>query len=333
MKTLKKAGLILAGLISTVIIIALLALFLFFPNIDPAPDLKVELTPEKIQRGEYLANSVTVCMDCHSKRDWTQYAGPLVPGTLGMGGEEFSREFGFPGQFYSKNITPYTLKDWTDGELYRTITSGVDKNGKPLFPVMPFHLYNRLHDEDIYAIIAYVRTLAPVENIVQKRTIDFPFNLILRTLPAKRAQVDAIPPKTDPVAYGGYLTTAASCVECHTPVENGKPLEGQFYSGGREFAMPGGTVISSNITPHETGLGNWSAEQFVHTFKQYQDSTWKSPKLEPTDPNTIMPWMMYSEMTEEDLRAIFAYLQTIPPVSRTVQKFAVKKHEGPVSLK
>lgn len=322
MKTLKKAGLILAGLISSVIIIALLVLFLFFPNVDPAPDLKVDLTPEKIERGRYLAHTVTVCMDCHSTRDWTKYAGPLEPGTLGIGGEKFSREFGFPGLFFSKNITPYALGDWTDGEIYRTITSGVDKDDKALFPIMPFHLYNQLHDEDIHAIIAYLRTLEPLESIITERSVDFPFNLIIRTLPAKRTQVTGIPPKTDPVAYGAYLTAAASCVECHTPVEKGKLLADQLYSGGREFAMPGGTVTSSNITPHETGLGNWTVEQFVHTFKQYQDSTWQSPKLALTDPNTIMPWMMYSEMTEEDLRAIFAYLQTIPPVSKTVQKFA-----------
>lgn len=326
MKTLKKAGLILAGLIITVILLGLLALFTVFPNVDPAPDLKVELTPEKIARGKYLAHTVTVCMDCHSTRDWTKYAGPLEPGTLGIGGEKFSREFGFPGLFFSKNITPYALGDWTDGEIYRTITSGVDKDGKALFPIMPFHLYNQLHDDDIHSIIAYLRTLEPLESNIPERSVDFPFNLILRTLPAKRTQVNGIPPKTDPVAYGRYLVTAASCVECHTPVEKGKLLEGQLYSGGREFAMPGGTVVSSNLTPHTTGIGNWSAEQFVHTFKQYQDSTWRSPKLELTDPNTIMPWMMYSEMTEEDLRAIYAYLQTIDPVSRTVQKFGGNKN-------
>ncbi|WP_367916323.1 cytochrome c [Leadbetterella sp. DM7] len=322
MKTLKKTGLILAGLVTVILAAALLVLFLYFPNVDPAPDLKVELTPEKIKRGEYLANSVTVCMDCHSQRDWESYAGPPKPGTLGMGGELFAREFGFPGIFYSKNITPFALKDWTDGEIYRTITSGVNREGEALFPVMPFHLYSRLHDDDIHSIIAYLRTLPPIENTVPERTVDFPFNLILRTLPIRKSPVGRIPPKSDPVAYGAYMTTAAGCIECHTPVKDGQLIEDQVFSGGREFAMPGGTLISPNITPDETGLGHWTADQFVQTFKQYQDSTWKSPRLTVNDPNTLMPWIMYSHMEEDDLRAIFAYLQTLPPVSRTVQKFS-----------
>lgn len=322
MKTFKKTGLFLVGLIAVAIPALLLVLFLYFPNVDPAPDLKVNVTPERIKRGEYLANSVTLCVDCHSQRDWSSYSGPPVPGTFGMGGEIFSREFGFPGVFYSKNITPSALKDWTDGEIYRTITSGVDREGNALFPIMPFHLYSRLHDEDIHSIIAYLRTLSPIDNNVPERSVDFPFNLILRTLPVKKSPVESIPPKSDPVAYGAYITTAAACVECHTPVKDGQLIQDQLFSGGREFAMPGGTVTSPNLTPDKTGLGNWTADQFVHTFKQYQDSTWKSPKLGPSDPNTIMPWIMYSSMKEEDLRAIFTYLQTLPPVERTVQKFS-----------
>lgn len=325
MKTLKKAGLVLTGLIAVAIVALLLVLFLYFPNVDPAPDLKVSVTPERVKRGEYLANSVTLCVDCHSQRDWESYAGPPKPGTFGMGGEIFSKEFGFPGVFYSRNITPYALKDWTDGEIYRTITSGVDREGKALFPIMPFHLYSRLHDEDIHSIIAYLRTLPPIENTIPERSVDFPFNLILRTLPVKKSPVEKIPSKSDPVAYGAYITNAAACVECHTPVKDGQLIQDQLFSGGREFTMPGGTVTSPNLTPDKTGLGNWTADQFVHTFKQYQDSTWKSPKLSLSDPNTLMPWTMYSSMTEEDLRAVFTYLQTLQPVARTVQKFSGKK--------
>lgn len=321
MKTIKKIGLAVLGIFTLLIVGSLIVLFTFFPKVDPAPDLKVSLTPEKIARGEYLANSVNVCMDCHSKRNWEEYSGPLAKGTEGMGGEVFAREFGFPGVFYSKNITPFGLKNWTDGEIYRTITSGVDKDGNVLFPVMPFHLYNQMHDDDVHSIIAYLRTLKPIENKIPEREVDFPFNLIMRTLPSKRAEVKAIPSKTDVVAYGAYLTNGASCIECHSPVEKGKPIEGLTFSGGREFAMPGGVVRSTNLTPDKTGLGQWTKEQFIHTFKQYQDSTYKSPKLSNTDLNTIMPWTMYSTMTEEDLGAIFAYLQTLPAVNNQVQKF------------
>jgi mono/diheme cytochrome c family protein len=324
MKTLKKTGLYLLGIFSFLLILAILTLFTLFPKVDAAPELKVEHTPERIERGSYIANAVAVCMDCHSQRDWSSYAGPMVPGTLGMGGERFSREMGFPGVFYSKNITPASLSGWTDGEIYRTITSGVDREGNALFPVMPFHSYNQLHDEDIYSIISYLRSLDPIENEIPKRTVDFPVNLLIRTFPSKRNKVDQIPEKADKVAYGRYVTTMAGCIDCHTPVKKGNIILEEMYSGGRAFEMPGGTLVSSNLTPHNTGIANWTEAQFISTFKQYQDSSYVSPKLGATDMNTLMPWMMYSTMKEEDLAAIFAYLKSLPPIERTVQKFIPK---------
>src|ERR1043165_8965177 len=78
---------------------------LALPNVGPAPEMKVEATPERIERGRYLAHSVTVCIDCHSTRDWSKFSGPIVPGTLGKGGEKFDQQFGFPGVYYSRNIT------------------------------------------------------------------------------------------------------------------------------------------------------------------------------------------------------------------------------------
>ena len=114
MKTLKKALWVLGGLLGTAVVAALLVLFLYFPNVDPAPDLDIATTPDRVQRGAYLAHSVTLCIDCHSRRNWQSYSGPPVSGTWGMGGEEFSRDLGFPGIFYSKNITPAGIGDWTD---------------------------------------------------------------------------------------------------------------------------------------------------------------------------------------------------------------------------
>lgn len=106
------------------------------PNVGKAPNLKVEVTPQRIERRKYLANHVVVCMDCHSQRDWNRFSGPLQQETFGGGGERFGKEMGFPGTLYSKNITPYALHNWTDGELFRAITCGVNKNGYALFPLM-----------------------------------------------------------------------------------------------------------------------------------------------------------------------------------------------------
>ena len=122
------------------------------PSVDTPAELKVEVTPERIERGRYLANSVCVCMDCHSQRDWNAFAAPLKPGTFGAGGEKFDRTMQFPGEFYSKNLTPFALGSWTDGEIYRAITSGVNKDGHPFFPVMPYLNYNKLATEDVHSI-------------------------------------------------------------------------------------------------------------------------------------------------------------------------------------
>ena len=296
---------------------------LFLPNVGKPENISIEKTAARIEKGKDLATSVTVCVDCHSKRDWTKYAGPIVPGTEGMGGEQFDQRYGFPGVFYSKNITPDGISNWTDGELFRTITTGVDKNGKPLFPIMPYHYYGQLDREDIYAIIAYIRTLVPVKNTVPPSKADFPFSIIEHLIP-QQSSLKTRPAESDTVAYGKYLITASACVECHTKDNKGQIIAGLEYSGGRAFALPAGIVRSSNLTPAADGLKTWTAEQFVKRFKQYQDSSYRSPVIGEKDFNTIMPWMMYAKMKETDLRAIFAYLQTLKPIPNTIVKFSPK---------
>ncbi len=71
-------------------------------------------------------------MDCHSTRDWSRFAGPMLPDSVGGGGEVFDQSMGFPGKFIAKNITPYALGNWTDGEVYHAITTGVNKAGKSI---------------------------------------------------------------------------------------------------------------------------------------------------------------------------------------------------------
>jgi len=323
-KLLKGLG-ILLGIVIIIVFGGLGYLRFTLPDVGEAPDLKIEVTQERVERGRYLANSVTVCMDCHSKRDWSQWAGPMVPGTDGGGGEPFDRKMGFPGDFYSRNITPYGLKDWTDGEIYRAITAGVSKDGEPLFPVMPYHYYGQLDQEDIYSIIAYVRTLPSVKNDVPEHDPDFPFSLIMRTIPHKGVPTPK-PDPSDSVAYGGYLVKAAGCVECHSKFDEKQQLiAGTEFGGGRQFPMPGGILTTPNITPDATGLGYWSREKFIQAFKQYQDSAYQSPKLAMTDYNTLMPWVMYSNMTESDLSSIYQYLRTVKPISNEVIRFAPHK--------
>jgi mono/diheme cytochrome c family protein len=315
-----------------IIVILLLVLFvgigvlityvkLALPNVGKAPELTVERTPERIARGAYLANNVTVCIDCHSNRDWTKFAGPLQPASIGAGGEVFNQQMGFPGTFFAPNITPYHLKNWTDGELFRAITTGVNKDGRALFPVMPYKSYGKMDKEDIYSIIAYIRTLPGQAKDIPASKADFPVSILINTMPAK-ATPGTKPAETDRVAYGAYLFTASACSDCHTPQEKGTPVKGLENAGGFAFRFPGGTTYASNITPDkETGIGNWKEAQFVNRFKLFADSAYQPAVVGAGGFQTVMPWGMYSKMKPEDLAAIFAYLQTLKSIKHAVAKF------------
>ena len=298
---------------------ALAYIKLALPNVGKAEDLKIVVTPELLKRGEYLANHVCVCIDCHSSRDWTKFSGPPVPGTEGKGGDAFTRDFGFPGNFYSKNITPENLSKWTDGEILRAISCGVDKNNKALFPVMMYPYYKYMDKDDIIAIVAYIRTLKPIKNETKPGEPDFPINLLINTIPSK-AESTALPSKDDQLSYGKYLVNASACSECHTNIIKGKPIEGMEFAGGREFNFPGPKkIISANITPDkETGIGYWTEESFVNKFKSFEDRTKLQDYKSPKDFQTIMPWNMYAGMDSSDLKAIYAYLKTLKPIKNKI---------------
>jgi mono/diheme cytochrome c family protein len=320
-RVLKFLGIILGS-----VVLAIACVFTYigtaFPKVKAASAMKIVATSEMLKRGYYLANYVCLCVDCHSERDFTKYGGPLVPGTIGQGGEVFDHSMSFPGTFYARNITPYNLGSWTDGEIYRAITTGVDKEGKPLFPVMPYQNYGKLDTNDIKAVIAYIRTLPAVKNDIPKSKADFPMNFIMNTIPGE-ATPQSIPSKNDTVAYGRYIATAASCTDCHTKQNNGKYI-GELFAGNFEFRMPDGSIIrSANITPDkETGIGTWTKEIFVAKFKMYADSNYHATTVKTGQTNTIMPWDNYSGMDTSDLTALFAYLQTIEPVKQQVIRYS-----------
>ena len=296
------------------------------PNVGKLTDLKIDASPARVQRGEYLAYAVCACMDCHSTRDWTKYSGPLVPGTVGRGGEIFDQKLGFPGTYYSRNITPFGISRYSDGELYRVITTGVTKEGRAMFPVMPYTHYGKMDPEDIYSIIAYLRTLPSVENKVPDSRSDFPMNIIINTIPTK-AVGGKRPSATDKLAYGAYLVNAAGCNECHTRDKHGQIIKELEYSGGREFKFPDGSIIrTSNITPDvNTGIGTWTEEVFINRFRAFADSGYVAPGVPMGGFNTMMPWTMYGKMSREDLSAIYTYLHSLPAQVNSVTKFTPAK--------
>ncbi len=303
------------------VIIVVSYVVLALPNVGKPEIIAIAITPERVARGEYLANHVTVCTDCHSKRDWTVFAAPLVPGTLGGGGEKFDASVGFPGDVEVPNITPYNLKNWTDGEIFRAITCGVEKDGKAIFPLMPWPFYAKMDREDLYSIIAYIRTLNPIKADRQASTLSFPLNILVHTMPGK-ATLGTKPDEHDMLKYGAYLVNAAACFECHTDVDKGTPLPGMDFAGGREFGVPGGKIHSANITPDKTtGIGSWTKDQFIQHFRHYADAALKPTHVNTGEFQTIMPWYAYGKMKQSDLEAIYTYLRTVKPVEHKFVKF------------
>src|SRR4051812_37217996 len=201
MKKFKKVLLYLVIAIVLVVVIAISYITLGLPNVGPPEDIHITPTAQLVARGEYLANHVALCTDCHSRRDFSRFAGPLLDGKLGQGGDVFDEKVSFPGSVHVPNITPYKLKNWTDGEIFRAITTGVRKDGAAIFPLMPWPSYSKLAREDVYALIAYLRTLKPVHTTYPKATYDFPLNILVHTMP-KKAKLGTIPNPADTVKYG-----------------------------------------------------------------------------------------------------------------------------------
>jgi hypothetical protein len=317
---IKKLLLYAVILIVLIVVVVISYITLALPNVGDPENIKVELTPQRVARGEYLVKHVVLCVDCHSLRNWSKFAAPMIPGSEGGGGEVFDHKIGFPGNVRVPNITPYNLKDWTDGELFRTITTGERKDGSAIFPLMPWPFYSKMSREDVYAIIAYTRTLKPIEIKYPKAALDFPLNILVHTMPQK-ASLGQLPSPSDTVKYGAYLCNAAGCIDCHSKSDQGKIIKGMEFAGGHEYRVNGVLIRSANITPDKaTGIGKWKEADFVQTFKSFGDPA-KAADVAPNSFQTIMPWYDYSGMTENDLKAIFRYLKTVKPVKNTVAAF------------
>ncbi len=321
MKTLLK---ILGALVGVVVLVAACGLgylFFAFPKAQPAPSVKLTATPDMLARGKYLNDHVVGCTTCHTQRDWNRFSGPIKPERLGAGGESFN--LGAAGMLYSKNITPAAIGNWTDGEVIRAVTQGVSKDGTPLFPLMPYPHFGAMAEDDVHAVVAYIRTLKSIDGVPTARQLNFPLNLIVRTIPGPNTYGKR-PSPDDKVAYGKYMVQAALCSDCHTPIDDrGTPMPGMDFAGGQEFIETGYRVRSANITPDaNTGIGSWTEQQFIDKFKAF-DTPDAAPVLGEKEKrqNTVMPMTAYAGMTREDLSAIFAYLRTLKPVTNRVEKF------------
>ena len=322
MKKVLKVVSLLIGIIVVIILLVLAYLQITYPRSNPPEDIIIKTTAQRLQRGKYLSNHVAACIGCHSIRDWTKFAAPPKPETVGGGGDQIDERSGFPGTVVIKNITPAALESWSDGELIRAITCGVTREDEPLFPIMPFPDYNVLSREDLYSIIAYLKTLDRIKNNYPKTKLNFPINFIARTLPLQSYKPTQALSDSTGAIYGNYLSTIASCAGCHSQMNRGQYIEGMQYAGGREFKISSGVVRSSNITPsNDLGIGRWTKEMFIRRFKNLETESASNFRVGSQDFNTPMPWTQYAGMTEKDLGAIFEYLRTLEPVENQVVKW------------
>lgn len=294
-----------------------------FPDVSPAPDIKIKASEELIEKGRYLSNHVYVCFECHTPRNWDYFSGPPIAEKHGMGGELLSKQH-HEGLFYTSNITPAALENWSDGEIMRAINVGVRYNDKPLHWGMPSFKYSTMPVEDLKAIVAYLRTIKPIENNVPASKPDWSLWKDIRTW-QEDPNPQPAPDKTDKIAYGSYLMEAASCKGCHTHTGTDKNIKPELgLSGGYPFNVRErkDIVRSANITPDkETGIGNWTKETFIERFRFFGTEKGKTISAVDGEFQTPMPWAFYSDMSDEDLGAIYEYIQTLKPIKNRVQLF------------
>jgi mono/diheme cytochrome c family protein len=287
------------------------------PKMRPVTDRKFEATPERLARGKYIAEGPASCFHCHSEPNFNAPMGEPLASNRGSGWQMPIPELGNPS---SANITsdPATgLGSWTDDEIARAIQEGVDKDGRPLFPLMPYLRFREFTDEDLASVVVYVRTIPPVIHAVTPPVWPFPLNVLVKTMPKPLTTHEPAPARATPVARGEYLVkTVAGCGDCHTPSDDkGAPLPGLEFAGGGIFhdPTPGANmkaVFSANITPDPSGISHYDEAYFLQTLHTGQ--------IPGRTLSNIMPFSSFKNLTEDDLKDIFAYIKTLKPVKHRV---------------
>jgi len=282
----------------------------------------VDKSPARVERGKYIFTHVSYCDDCHSEQDFSRLARPVVEQTRGYG--KLMADKDMPGQIYAPNITPDIetgIGTWTDGEKIRAIREGVDKNGRALFPIMPYSYYRYMSDEDVQALVAYLDTMPAIKHQLPLTKVNFPDSMWMKGDPRPVTESIKTPDRSDKLRYGEYLVTISHCEVCHTPHPGLKEDVSLRFAGGRHFITPAGDVFSANITPDKaTGIGDWDVERFKKRLKAYLEyETKDGPPVIGPDRFTMMPYQAYAHLADSDIEAIFDYLMTRPPINHKVE--------------
>jgi len=287
----------------------------------PITEITLKTDSASIARGAYLVNGPAHCSHCHAPVDKLEAVerGEEVAFTGGLGLEIP------PGKFNAPNITSDVetgIGSYSDGQIYRMLRYNIRPNGHAAFDFMPFI---NMSEEDIYAVIAYIRTLEPVKHKMPETELSF-LGKMLYAIGAIKPGVPKEPftQSVEPgetVEYGRYLAYAvANCNGCHTnrDMKTGEYI-GEEYAGGLAFGpdnLTAGYIFTTpNLTPDpETGiLYTWSEDKFVTRMK--------AGRVHPTSP---MPWSAFANTSESDLRAIYKFLKSLDPVKNEVGEIVTK---------
>jgi mono/diheme cytochrome c family protein len=268
---------------------------------------KFEVTPARMQRGDYLVHAVMHCMGCHSKHD--DKANPPVLAAKEGSGQVLFEEGSI--RLVAPNITsdPETgIGKWSDDAIARAIREGIAADGSTLFPVMPYEHFRDLSDEDLASIVVFLRSVPPAHSDLPANKIPFLFARLVQTAPKPVTEPVPEPDSSAPAKYGAYLVRMATCSDCHTPLTpKFDPIPGMEMAGGSPMEEG---VASANITPDASGIGYYDEALFVQTMRT---GSVRARKL-----NSAMLWWIFRNMTDDDLKAMFAYLRTLKPVHHLV---------------
>jgi mono/diheme cytochrome c family protein len=280
------------------------------PRARATTNRQFEPTPERMARGRYLVVGLVGCETCHSPKDWKTHGAPNLPG-MELAGQVIPID-NLPGVIVATNLTPDTETggaNWTDDEIARAIREGIGHDGRTLFPMMPYQAYRTLSDEDLASILVYLRSVAPVRNSLPPTRVNFPVNYLIRGVPQPvTSPVRGPGPQSSAVERGKYLA-AVGC-GCHVPTNPKGPIPGLTYGGGEILKGPWGEVTSANITQDASGISYYDDAMFLQAMRT---GYVKARKL-----SSIMPFGEFANLNDDDLKAIFAYLRTLPRVKHTV---------------
>ena len=275
-----------------------------------------------VARGDYLVNHVAACSDCHTPRDMT--GAPIM--AQYMAGAECFVKLPNGDCLHTRNLTNDAtgLKDRTDDEIKKMIRDGIrtTENGDvPLNPVMPYYVFHNITDDDMDAIVAFLRTIPAVEHDVPPSSDSF-------AVPSAANPLDpaVIPTPADDfpehasAMRGRYLAAQAGvCIECHTQHDMGSPdvlkLD-MLFAGGEHFDVGLPTVpVSANLTSDtDTGIGDWTADDIVKALLTGVDDEGKG--LCPPMPSG--PMGAFGGLTHDDARDIANYIRLLPPISNEI---------------